>query len=202
MSKSSTPPAKPRRGSDRAGNATRLRLLQAAETLMREQGYAAVTTRKLGEQAGVTPPLVHYYFASMDDLFVSLYRHHAEQGLQRVREALDTDDVPQALWSLNSDPIDAVLHVEFMALGNHRKVVMEEMKKHGETFRQIQHEVLTQYFRSLGIEPPMDPELIITLMASVGLLLALESQGGMHFGHDRARRYILDIIDNLTKNAN
>lgn len=185
---------------NRDNSATLQRLLDAAEALMREQGYAAVTTRRLGEHAGVTPPLVHYYFASMDDLFVSLYRQHAEDGLKRVREALDTVDVMQALWILNSDPIDAVLHVEFMALGNHRKAVREEMAKHGEQFRKLQLKALQAYLKTNGIQTQLDPQLIIVLMASTGLLLALESEVGMNFGHAKTRKFIADLIGSVTDN--
>src|ERR1700758_4678917 len=53
---------------------TRDRLLDAAEQLMREEGYAAITTRKLGAKAGVHPQLVHYYFSGMDNLFLELWR--------------------------------------------------------------------------------------------------------------------------------
>ncbi|TGD71323.1 TetR/AcrR family transcriptional regulator [Mangrovimicrobium sediminis] len=176
---------------------TRQRLLTAAEQLMREQGYAAVTSRRLGQQSGVTATLVHYYFASMDDLFVSLYRQHAETTLARVRQALDTQQVPQVLWALNSDPIDGVLHVEFMALSNHRPAVREAMANYGEVYRKIQHNALKKYLKNNGIEPAMDPDLMITLMASTGLLLSLEQASGMTFGHRKTRRFIAELIDSL-----
>ncbi|MDT5336021.1 MAG: hypothetical protein QOD90_1526, partial [Mycobacterium sp.] len=37
-------------------------LLDAAEQLMIEDGYAAVTSRRVAERAGLKPQLVHYYF--------------------------------------------------------------------------------------------------------------------------------------------
>ena len=50
---------------------TRSSLLNAAESLMRESGYAAVTSRRLAAKAGLKPQLVHYYFRTMDDLFLA-----------------------------------------------------------------------------------------------------------------------------------
>lgn len=45
---------------------TRTALLEAAERLMGEEGYAAVTSRRLGAYAGVRPQLVHYYFRTIE----------------------------------------------------------------------------------------------------------------------------------------
>jgi len=176
---------------------TRLHILAAAEKLMREHGYAAVTTRRLGEEAGVTSPLIHFYFASMDDLFVSLYRHHAEVGLVQVREALATKDVLQALWKITSDPIDAVLHLEFMALGNHRKAMREVMAEFGEQFRRIQLQVLVDYLDKLGIVPVVAPEVLIVMLSGIGFLMALESESGMAFGHASTGEFVADLLHSI-----
>ena len=42
--------------------------MDAAEQLLLEEGYAAVTSRRVGARAGLKPQLVHYYFRTMDDL--------------------------------------------------------------------------------------------------------------------------------------
>jgi AcrR family transcriptional regulator len=47
-------------------------LLDAAERLLVEQGYAAITTRKLASAAGVNHGLVHYYFGSMEEVMVQV----------------------------------------------------------------------------------------------------------------------------------
>jgi AcrR family transcriptional regulator len=162
---------------------TRTLLLDAAEELMREEGYAAVTSRRLGDKAGVKPQLVHYYFASMDDLFVTLYRRRAERSLKVMSEALEGDDVLHTLWKQSSDPSHVALSLEFMALANHRKVVRAETVKYAEQLRHIQHRALLRYLKSHGLEAPIAPNAIIVLLASVGLLLVLESEAGMQFGH-------------------
>ena len=51
---------------------TRQALLDAAEQVMREEGYAAVTSRRVAQRAGLKPQLVHYYFRTMDELFLAL----------------------------------------------------------------------------------------------------------------------------------
>ncbi|EUA30299.1 bacterial regulatory s, tetR family protein [Mycobacterium xenopi 4042] len=55
-------------------------LLDAAEQLMLEEGYAAVTSRRVAQKAALKPQLVHYYFRTMDDLFLAAFRRRAEEG--------------------------------------------------------------------------------------------------------------------------
>lgn len=58
-------PERPRgRPSDLESGALQSRLLDAAEELFAEHGYAATPLRKVAERAGVNPALVHYYFDS------------------------------------------------------------------------------------------------------------------------------------------
>lgn len=58
----------PSRPSSGRGEATRIRLLDAAARLIAERGWGEVTTRLVAERAGVNQALVHYHFGSMDRL--------------------------------------------------------------------------------------------------------------------------------------
>ena len=48
------------------------RLLDTAEHLFAEQGYAATSIRQLADQAEVNPALVHYYFGSKKELLIAV----------------------------------------------------------------------------------------------------------------------------------
>ena len=39
---------------------------------MLEDGYAAVSSRSVAAAVGIQAPLVHYYFPTLDDLFVAV----------------------------------------------------------------------------------------------------------------------------------
>jgi AcrR family transcriptional regulator len=110
-------------------SAVRSRMLDVAEVLMLEEGYAAVTSRRLAAKAGVKQPLVYYYFRTMDELFLAVFRGMAEDGLERMKEALVAPEPIRALWNLNSDRSRTALTMEFLALANHRKVVQAEIAR-------------------------------------------------------------------------
>ncbi len=74
----------PADGRPRVGReATREALIEATAQIMLDEGYAAATSRRVAGKAGVKPALVHYYFPSMDDLFVAVLRDKAEDNLQQ-----------------------------------------------------------------------------------------------------------------------
>ena len=79
--------AEPRR--PRAATAEkRTRLLDVTEEIMLREGYAAVSSRSVAAKAGIQPPLVHYYFPTIDDLFVAVLRRRAERNVERMAAAL------------------------------------------------------------------------------------------------------------------
>lgn len=171
-------------------SATRALLLEAAEQLMLEEGYMAVTSRRVGTKAGVRPQLVHYYFPSMDDLFVALFRHRSERGMQQAAAALQGEQPLRVIWQQGKESRDIALTLEFMALANHRKAIRSVLEQYGEQLRRLQHEALTRYFAQRGITPAIPAEVMSLLLSSVGIFLVLESQVGVTYAHEEAEAFI------------
>lgn len=51
------------------------RLMEAGIALFAEQGYASTSVREIVAQAGVTKPVLYYYFKSKEGLFQSILNH-------------------------------------------------------------------------------------------------------------------------------
>ncbi len=100
---------------------TRALLLRAAGELMRDEGYAEVTSRKLAKKAGLKPQLVHYYFRTMGDLFAELFRQVTEDHLKLLDAAARSENPLATMFEISCDPTNAALQLEFLALANHRK---------------------------------------------------------------------------------
>ena len=181
---------------------TRSILLDAAQEMMRENGYAAVTSRKLAAKAGLKPQLVHYYFRTMDDLFVALFQRVAEELFRRQELVLQSDNPLKALWELSSDPTEVVLNYEFVALGNHRKAIRSEIAEFGERYRQGQIRILQRAMEKGGIDtaqwPPSAVAVIVELVARG---IVLEDALGMSGGHRELRELIDRLIEELGNGA-
>jgi AcrR family transcriptional regulator len=177
---------------------TRARLVDAAEQLLLEEGYAAVTSRKVGAKAGVKPQLVHYYFRTMDDLFIEVFRRRAEQDLEQFERAVAADGSLRNLWRLNADPRGAAFTIEFVALANHRKTIRAEIARYAERFRAAQLEAVTTSLTAAGVTTDQMPP-IVALLTLTGLsqVLALEKALGVTAGHDATASFIQRLLARL-----
>ncbi|HVA10361.1 MAG TPA: helix-turn-helix domain-containing protein, partial [Acidimicrobiales bacterium] len=125
---------------------TRAALLDAAERLMLDEGYAAVTSRHVAAEAGLKPQLVHYYFRTMDDLFLALFRQRTEQGFERRAKAFLSDQPLWSFWELSREPRGTALTMEFVALGKHRRAIRAEIMSSAERFRSDQLRAIGSVF--------------------------------------------------------
>ena len=158
---------------------------------MRDDGYAAATSRRVAAEAGVKQALVYYYFPTMDDLFVEVLRAGAEASLEDMRTALTNDDPLGALWMINSDSRRTGLNTEFMALANHRKAIRAELAAFAERVRDIETAAVTVVLRANGVDLNAYPPVAISmLIAQTARSLCNESAVGVTRGHDELRAFV------------
>jgi AcrR family transcriptional regulator len=183
--------AKDRHRSATDESKTRTTLLDAAEAILLEDGYASVTSRRVAERAGVNAALVYYYFDSMDGLFVELFRRGAERGLERQAAALQSPQPLWALWDMLHDHMDNVRTMEFFALANHRKEIRAEIVAYSAKFRQMQLEVLSRVLDGYGVDvTTWPPVTLILAMGSLSLLLLVEQGFGFDMGHRETIEFV------------
>jgi AcrR family transcriptional regulator len=175
-------------------------LLDAAEALMREQGYGAVTSRKVAARAGLKPQLVHYYFRTMDDLFLDLFRRVANDIIG-LHEAAEQSSQPlRDLWNIIAGSRYRLLICEFVALANHRERVRAEFIHFGNQVRQTQIRLMRQVLDRHGVHDfPWTPAFASILLHSLARFLALETELGVSEGHADAVRAVNFYIDRLDK---
>jgi AcrR family transcriptional regulator len=163
---------------------SRARLVEAAEQLMREDGYAAVTSRRVAGKAGLKPQLVHYYFTTMDDLFLAVLQRGIEQNNEILSRALASSRPLQALWEFASDPRTAVMSAEFAALANHRKSIRAEIAGYGRQLRSAQIGTIARVLKANGVRRDVcPPAALAIIMDLVARGLVSELALGMSRGH-------------------
>jgi len=170
-------------------------LLDAAERILLAEGYAAVTSRRVAAEAGLKPQLVHYYFATMDDLFLEMFRRRAEEGLARQAAALASDEPLRALWEFSRDDAGTALTYEFVALANHRKEIRAEIGRYAEQFRVAQIAALGPILDAAGIDTDVfTPAAVSVLLTSLSRVVSMERSIGVTEGHDDAIRLAERLI--------
>jgi AcrR family transcriptional regulator len=165
-------------------SAARTALLDGAEAIMVEEGYAAVSIRRIATRAGLNSALVYYYFDTMDGLFVALFRRGAERSLQRQREVLASPQPLWGLWELTHERSSNALTMEFLALANHRKAIRAEIADYSRKFRRMQVEQLTDVLEGYGIDVERwPPASILMFMAGISRYLLMEEAFDLDIGH-------------------
>jgi AcrR family transcriptional regulator len=171
-------------------------LVAATSQVMVEEGYAAATSRRVAAKAGVKPALVHYYFPTMDDLYMAVFRRGAAVYLERQQEALASDRPLHAFWDTLTAPKDTRLLLEFMGLANHRKEIKEEIAAWSERWREQQITALNFIVREHGIDADeFPPAAIAVVIAAIGRTLILEQGLGTKGGHDEAVALVNRFLD-------
>ena len=164
---------------------------------MLEEGYAAVTARRLMARAGLKSQLLHYYFASIDELFVAVIRRRFDVSLRRMTEALAMDDPLAGLWAYLGDEVNSRLSIEFLALALHRAAVRDEVKHFAERHRRMQTEAFTRFFELRGVRPDTPPIVSAAVLTSLWQLLHIETVHGIDLGHAELNDFIQHRLRHL-----
>ncbi|MEV4442590.1 TetR family transcriptional regulator [Streptomyces sp. NPDC049577] len=120
-----TPAPGPRAGSTGKGSRRRTVLLDTAERILWESGYAALTLRAVASTAGVRLGHLQYYFPARADLVAAVLRRSLDRSLERLASLLapadagpppDPADLVRALLAEQDDPHLVRVYAELWAL--------------------------------------------------------------------------------------
>jgi AcrR family transcriptional regulator len=188
----------PRRRSSTGESSTREQLLNATAQVMLTEGFAAATSRRVAAAAGVKPALVHYYFPTMDDLLVSVFRRGAQRHLERQRAAIADRQPLRTLWESYTGTRDTALILEFMAMAAHRPAIRTELADYTVRSRELQQAAVTQLLDTGGPIPgAASPMVTNFLLGSVSLMLVWERALGITAGHGEVIEYVENFLHRL-----
>ncbi len=194
-----------RKTSDARQQAT-VSLMDAAERLLYEVGYAGVTTRAVAEAAGVNHGLVHYYFGSMEVLLTRTLERFVEE-LALALEALYADPnlTFAEKWRLGSqfwvdEPTSRFpkILLELLAMGWNMPELRAQLTEVHARFRGIFENHFGQALREYGLDEAQFPlKVIVAAVTSFQLGLIVESLSGVDEGHQELLDWIQRWIDEL-----
>lgn len=187
-------PAPPGTHSSTSRASTEDALLDAAERLLVSIGNAAITTRVLANGAGINHGLVHYYFGSMDNVFVRVLERFTARLIVRQRQLYESD-APilekwrQAMRYLDMDREYQKVWLELQALSWNRPHLRERVAAVNAEWRAVLTEAFAAPRDELGIEMPLDALVSLVMTFNEGIIL--ERLSGIETG----QRELLDWID-------
>lgn len=170
-------------------------LLDAAERLLRDAGHAAITTRRLAEEAGVNHGLVHYYYGSNENLLVQALERFTDRLVARQRELYARDIPFVEKWRVAMDFLvdeDAAYEkvwLELQALAWNDPGIRGRLARVNTEWRAVLTDALEEPHRQLGLDMPLPA--LVSLVVTFNLGIMVERLGGIDTGHTE----LLDWID-------
>jgi AcrR family transcriptional regulator len=169
-------------------------LLDAAERLLVDVGYAGITTRRLAEEAGVNHGLVHYYFGSNENLLVRALERFTERLIARQRE-LYASDLPfiekwrtAMRYLVSEDVTYEKVWLELQALAWNHQELRERLAGVDAEWRAVLTEAFEEPHRELGIDMPLDALVSLVITFNIGIIV--ERLGGIETGHEALLEWI------------
>ena len=173
--------------------------LDAAERLLVSVGYSAVSVRRLAEEAGANHGLVHYYFGSMEELFLRVLERFTGRLIER-QKAMYAADVPfiqkwrTAMRFLDEDLEAGYPKVwfELQAMSWNHPEMRERVAKVNAQWRAVLTEAFRNAYDEYGLDGSDVPvSAVVSLVMTFNEGIMFERLMGVSQGH----RQLLRVID-------
>ncbi|MEU8551464.1 TetR/AcrR family transcriptional regulator [Streptomyces roseoverticillatus] len=165
---------------------TKERLIRAADTVLRTQGYAKSSARTIAKEAGVNSALVFYHFGGVDPLlFAALDRSSAErmellaEAVAGARTLEDLVDAGTRVYRSDIDGGHLTVFSELVAAAVAKPELREEIRVRAEPWISFVEQTLERVIGGTPLArltPPRDlANAAITFYLGVNLFTVLDS---------------------------
>lgn len=191
------------------GDATRAQILNAARDLLREDGFAGATTRAVADRANVRLSLVHYHFGGKGPLLAALLEEENARLLARQQALFDSDEPLADKWRtacayLREDLRSGYVRIlwELWAAGLADEELARRWREAMTGWRDLLTSVVAAWAAEVGVELPMSPRALATLVANafqgaeVELLAGVTEDEAPHF---EALEVVARLIEGLDR---
>ena len=174
--------------------------LDAAERLLIGVGYSGISTRRLAEETGANHGLVHYYFGSMENLFVRVLERFTERLIARQREMYARTDISgvekwkTAMGYLESDLAAGYpkIWLELQALGWNRPELAERVARVNGEWRDALSDAFDRMMREYGVDRERFPlAAVVSLVMTFNEGIMVERLSGISAGH----RDLMEMVE-------
>jgi len=186
------------------GQATRERIVQAAREVLIAHGHAGTSTRAVADAAGVNLSQVHYHFGGRHGLLIEVFRRENEALLARQQALYAAPGPLSDKWRVACDFLDQDLHSgyvrvlwELWAAGLTDPELAAGWREAVSGWRELLEEVFAAWVAEVGVELPITPRVMATLVANIFYGIEADLLAGL----DAPHREVLDAIGALIERA-
>jgi AcrR family transcriptional regulator len=189
------------------GQATRDRIIDAARTVLIEEGHAHTSTRAVADQAGVRLSLVHYHFGGKQGLLVEVLGRENKQLLERQRELFAAPGPLAEKWRIACDLLDedvgsgyVRLLWELWSAGLADPELAAGWREATAGWRDLLTEVFAAWVKDIDVELPLSPRALASFTANLFQGIEVEMLAGVPES-EAPHREVLDAVGALIAQA-
>jgi AcrR family transcriptional regulator len=193
------------------GEATRLRILDAARDILVEHGYAATSTRAVAERASTRLSLVHYHFGGKQQLLVSVLERENELLLERQRRLYAQPGPLAEKWRIACAFLDEDLRSgyvrvlwELWAAGLADEELATPWRAAMAGWRDLLESVFAEWAAALELDLPVSPRVLASFVANLFQGIEIEILAGVTEGespHGETLRTLGTLIERAEARA-
>ena len=181
-------------------------LMDSAERLLYEVGYAGVTTRRVAGAAGVKHGLVHYYFGSMEELLTQTLERLAGRLAGRLEEHYANPDLSFAekwrivvqFWIQDPTARFPKILFELSAMSWNHPPLRQRISAVYARFRGIFERYFGTAMREYGLDESQFPlEVVAAAAGTFQLGVIIEGLSDFHDGHQELLVWVQSWLDSL-----
>jgi AcrR family transcriptional regulator len=189
------------------GQATRDRIVDAARTVLIEEGHAHTSTRAVADRAGVRLSLVHYHFGGRQGLLVEVLSRENDQLLERQRALFAAPGPLAEKWRIACDLLDEDIGSGYVRLlwelwsaGLADPELAAGWRSATAGWRDLLADVFAKWSEDVDVELPLSPRALATFTANIFQGIEIEMLAGVPES-EAPHREILDAIGELIARA-
>jgi AcrR family transcriptional regulator len=176
---------RPRRRSRRAERKeeTRRELIAAATKVFSERGFHRASLEEIARDAGYTTGAIYFHFGGKDQLFIAAFESYALTRVGEIGEIHEKasgplPEVARAFadhWMKRqaADPTFMLVALEFFVHSLRHPHLREALATRQAAVRLAVGRILERETRAAGIDLPMPPQDVATVMRELGIGLAM-----------------------------
>jgi len=166
-------------------------VLDAAERLLIATGYAAISTRRLAEEAHINHGMVHYYFGSMEQIFLRVLARFTTRLITRQQALYATNAPFIEKWRTAIDLLEAdhasgyqKLWFELQAMAWNRPDMREQLAAILGQWRTVLTDAFANALQDYDLDTDIFPvDALVTLVITFNEGIMLERLNGIRIGH-------------------
>jgi AcrR family transcriptional regulator len=158
--------------------ATRAGLLDAAEELFAERGFAGTSLADVAEAAGVSKGAIYHHFPSKDDLFLALLEQHfAERrsAVERIAAAPGKAATERLVAEIPQDRLWNLLFLEFVVRAGRDEAFRRQLRRLLDGLREKSTAGVERFLAREKTAAELGADQLAVAIAALGNGLAIEA---------------------------